>query len=707
VSDVSLDSSVLAADDHASHSHALKGLGMQSSGAHLPSPVAGSKAKAGRHRPSPPAAAAGAGAGAGPSSPHSHATWAPREATSTTLSPAAGAGQRSPGGLRASPRGAFKASSTQLAALPRGSRQSVGSGEEGVSNDAGASLQPQQRSSQGGGTARRGGTVARAMGSHHSRQASQDPGSDAATGGPGGAAWGNAPRGPSGDYDDPSASAQGAGGALTAAVRAVADRVQGMAFGNGRKDNTSAGSQGLPNSTGGSSLGGSSGLDPTSEGGRKREGRGGILEENSIDTVINHRFRSGGGAAGALSSSPPEPPQFPLTPAGALRRCAGHLTDFEQSEILDFPQIFYTGQGAKKVDGAPRSATLNHGYDDDRGDYTVVEHDHIAYRYEVLGILGKGSFGQVLRCMDHKRGQEVAVKVIRNKKRFHHQALIELKILEHLRHRDPENKHNVVHLLEYCYFRSHLCISFELLSINLYDFLKCNHFQGLPVALIRRFAIQTLMSLRFLRRLKIIHCDLKPENILLRHPNKSAVTVIDFGSSCFEEEKVYTYIQSRFYRSPEVMLGAPYSTAIDMWSLGCILAELYTGYPLFPGENEQEQVQCIMEIMGLPPPALLSQASRKKTFFDSQGNPRLVANSKGKKRHPGTKQLAQVLRCNDPSFLSFLEGCLEWDPRVRMTPEDALRHPWILEGSSTYKQGQRDGGGREGYGGGSSQLPPI
>lgn len=108
--------------------------------------------------------------------------------------------------------------------------------------------------------------------------------------------------------------------------------------------------------------------------------------------------------------------------------------------------------------------------------------------------------------------------------------------------------------------------------------------QGLSLGLIRRFAVQILVSLKFLRSLHIIHCDLKPENILLKQPNRSAVKVIDFGSSCLEDERLYTYIQSRFYRAPEVILGLPYSTAIDMWSLGCILAELYTGYPIFPGE---------------------------------------------------------------------------------------------------------------------------
>jgi dual specificity tyrosine-phosphorylation-regulated kinase 2/3/4 len=82
-----------------------------------------------------------------------------------------------------------------------------------------------------------------------------------------------------------------------------------------------------------------------------------------------------------------------------------------------------------------------------------------------------------------------------------------------------------------------------------------------------------------------VHCDLKPENILLKEYNKSGIKMIDFGSSCFEQETLYTYIQSRYYRAPEITLGLPYSHQIDIWSAGCILAELTTGVPLFPGEN--------------------------------------------------------------------------------------------------------------------------
>ena len=282
-------------------------------------------------------------------------------------------------------------------------------------------------------------------------------------------------------------------------------------------------------------------------------------------------------------------------------------------------------------------------------------------------------------------------------------------MLEHVRHRDPRAKYNVVRLREYMYFRSHLCISFDLLSINMYDFLKRNHFQGLPVPLIRRFAVQIIVSLRYLKALRILHCDLKPENILLRHPSKSAITVIDFGSSCYEDERVYTYIQSRFYRCPEVMLGLPYSTAIDMWSLGCILAELYTGYPIFPGDSEADQMLCIMEIMGVPPPEMISRAPRAKHFFTPEGEPKIVPNTKGRIRTPGTKKLGHVLRCEDPVFLSFLRGCLHWDPDLRLTPDEAMKHPWFYAMRQENPTLAKEGGGLNppGSGGGAPRLPPI
>jgi len=397
--------------------------------------------------------------------------------------------------------------------------------------------------------------------------------------------------------------------------------------------------------------------------------------------------------------------EMPMTPAKVLKYHMEDLTEYEQGEILDFPQIWYFGAGAPKIRGTS-AATNNHSYDDERGDYTVVMHDHIYYRYEVMNPLGKGSFGQVVRSFDFKNNGSVALKMVRNKKRFHHQALVEVKILEHIRERDLESTSNVVHMMDYFYFRNHLCITFELLSINLYEFIKNNNFQGVSLGLIRRFAIQLLAALRFLRKQHIIHCDLKPENVLLKNPTKSGIKVIDFGSSCFEDERVYTYIQSRFYRSPEVILGIPYDTAIDMWSFGCILAELYTGYPLFPGENEVEQLACIMELSGVPPMKILEGAPRIKMFFDPNGNPRLVPNSRGKTRRPGSKDLQAVLRTSEGKFVDFLQGCLRWDAKERFTPDDALQQEWILE---CYAKHARDGGGAAAQGGpsgaSSSRMP--
>jgi dual specificity tyrosine-phosphorylation-regulated kinase 2/3/4 len=109
------------------------------------------------------------------------------------------------------------------------------------------------------------------------------------------------------------------------------------------------------------------------------------------------------------------------------------------------------------------------------------------------------------------------------------------------------------------------------LNKNLYEFIKETNFSGFSLDLIRRFAIQILQALHFFKRQKIIHCDLKPENILLKEENKSGIKVIDVGSGCFEGKQIYTYIQSRFYRAPEIILGVKYTTAIDMWSFGCIL----------------------------------------------------------------------------------------------------------------------------------------
>ncbi|KAF9189561.1 hypothetical protein BGZ51_009456 [Haplosporangium sp. Z 767] len=411
---------------------------------------------------------------------------------------------------------------------------------------------------------------------------------------------------------------------------------------------------------------------------------------SSISNPINPYPAAAGHSNGSLygQMEPKSPraassgvsPFPPLSPYAALKLYAPYLSMYERAEIGEYPQVYYVGQNCRhKKPASMEASNSNFGYDDERGDYLIVTHDHLMYRYEVLDMLGKGSFGQVAKCYDHKTGEYVAIKIIRNKKRFHCQAVVEVKILDNLNKWDPDAKHNLIRMTDKFYFRNHLCIATELLSMNLYEFIKSNSFQGFSLGLIKRFCTQLLQSLDLLSKHSVVHCDLKPENILLKHATKSSIKVIDFGSSCLENEKVYTYIQSRFYRSPEVILGMSYNMAIDMWSLGCILAELYTGYPLFPGENEQEQLGCIMEIQGVPGKYLVEKSSRKKVFFDPLGNPKLVVNSKGKKRRPGSKTLGQALKCNDPLFLDFISRCLIWDPEKRMKPREGLQHEWISD----------------------------
>lgn len=127
-----------------------------------------------------------------------------------------------------------------------------------------------------------------------------------------------------------------------------------------------------------------------------------------------------------------------------------------------------------------------------------------------------------------------------------------------------------------------------------------------------------------------------------------------------------------------------------MWSLGCILAELFTGYPLFPGENEQEQLACIMEIFGPPDKHLVERCTRKKLFFDSVGKPRVTVSSKGRRRRPSSKTLSQALKSEDEAFLDFISRCLRWDPDRRLKPQEAISHPFITNQSMNQRPGIPD-----------------
>ncbi|MGH0188589.1 UNVERIFIED_CONTAM: hypothetical protein FKN15_030536 [Acipenser sinensis] len=315
------------------------------------------------------------------------------------------------------------------------------------------------------------------------------------------------------------------------------------------------------------------------------------------------------------------PPTFRDPASAPLRKLSVDLI----KTYKHINEVYYTKKKRRAQHVPPEDSSTkkerkvyNDGYDDDNYDYIVKNGEKWLDRYEIDSLIGKGSFGQVVKAYDHHEQEWVAIKIIKNKKAFLNQAQIELRLLELMNKHDTEMKYYIVHLKRHFMFRNHLCLVFELLSYNLYDLLRNTNFRGVSLNLTRKFAQQLCTALLFLAtpELSIIHCDLKPENILLCNPKRSAIKIVDFGSSCQLGQRIYQYIQSRFYRSPEVLLGMPYDLAIDMWSLGCILVEMHTGEPLFSGSNEVDQMNKIVEVLGVPPSHMLDQAPKARKYFD-------------------------------------------------------------------------------------------
>lgn len=166
---------------------------------------------------------------------------------------------------------------------------------------------------------------------------------------------------------------------------------------------------------------------------------------------------------------------------------------------------------------------------------------------------------------------------------------------------DIDDTKNIVRLLNTFTHGKHSCLVFEKLQDDLYSILKKRHFKPFSLTIIKSITYQLMNTLVYLadKNVNIIHCDIKPENILLQKDHQASVKLIDFGSSCSSSKTMYTYIQSRYYRSPEILLGLHYNTQIDIWSLGCVMAELFTGNPLFPGTSSQDQMSRIYIILEL------------------------------------------------------------------------------------------------------------
>eukprot|EP01137_Pigoraptor_chileana_P020411 Opistho-2@82755 len=410
-------------------------------------------------------------------------------------------------------------------------------------------------------------------------------------------------------------------------------------------------------------------------------------------------------AAAALpNSAAPSVFSYGSTASGLRDRRTAPLTRLSVDLINTYKHINEVYYAAKKRRQAQQQEEAqqkkerklnNDGFDDENYDYIVRNGEVWMGRYETSNLIGKGSFGQVIKAFDRLTNEHVAIKIIKNKRPFYSQALTEIKLLEHLNRADPADENMVVRLKGHFVFRNHLCLVFEMLSYNLYDLLRNTNFQGVSLNLVRKFGHQILTCLRFLAstEINIIHCDLKPENILLRNPKRSAIKIIDFGSSCYAGERIYQYIQSRFYRSPEVLLGLPYSVSIDVWSLACILVEMHIGEPLFSGQNEQDQLLKITEVLGVPPAPMLEKSPRGKKYFwkRPEGGYRPKFPSTGQDyKIPGSRRLADIVMANGRRaeeanhtiadyalFTDLITRMLDYDPVSRITPAAALLHPFF------------------------------
>lgn len=254
-------------------------------------------------------------------------------------------------------------------------------------------------------------------------------------------------------------------------------------------------------------------------------------------------------------------------------------------------------------------------------------------KYKIVDYIGQGTFGQVVKCVNLQTQTEHAIKIIKNKSDYTIQGLVEIKIL-HKMHTDPSiseyEKMHLIQMQDFFVFRDYLCIVFELLDKTLYDLISSTA-EGLPLGHVREYTRQILEALVTFKNANLIHCDLKPENILLSKDGQN-LKLIDFGSAAFNQHQVYTYIQSRYYRAPEVLLGSyrpdsqtnygneikpspAYCQSIDMWSLGCTAIELFIKTPIFPGKYDYDQMLKIMEFCGLPPISYIHYSVNRDRFF--------------------------------------------------------------------------------------------
>ncbi|XP_076282942.1 glycogen synthase kinase-3 beta isoform X4 [Lasioglossum baleicum] len=304
--------------------------------------------------------------------------------------------------------------------------------------------------------------------------------------------------------------------------------------------------------------------------------------------------------------------------------------------------------------------------------------------YTDTKVIGNGSFGVVFQAKLCDTGEMVAIKKVLQDKRFKNRELQIMRRLEHC---------NIVKL-KYFFYSSgdkkdevYLNLVLEYIPETVYKVAR--HYskskQTIPISFIKLYMYQLFRSLAYIHSLGICHRDIKPQNLLL-DPETGVLKLCDFGSAkhLVKGEPNVSYICSRYYRAPELIFGAiDYTTKIDVWSAGCVLAELLLGQPIFPGDSGVDQLVEIIKVLGTPTRDQIREMNPNYTEFKF---PQI-------KSHPWQK----VFRARTPpEAMELVARLLEYTPSLRMTPLQACAHSFFNE---LREQGTRLPNGRE--------LPPL
>lgn len=337
------------------------------------------------------------------------------------------------------------------------------------------------------------------------------------------------------------------------------------------------------------------------------------------------------------------------------------------------------------------------GFEDFKN-YQVIINDLIAGRYRIIQSLGSGNFSQVVHCIDEVTNNKVCIKIIENNKETVDQALDEIKMLRFLKANHNLDSKNIVNYFDCFYHKEHLFIVTELLRDNLNVFL--NYQQGthskayFTMGRIQKLAHQILTGLEAMHALNVIHGDIKPANIVVKSYSECLFKIIDFGSASFVHDTHSSYAQHRNYRAPEVILGFHYNCKVDLWSLGCVLFEVFTGKVLFDCNTVQEFLAKVIGICGQLPSDYYKHGRHSRKYFskenliflecaDSFSNPK--GNKKLKYFMPKKTSLKNRMKCKDLVFIDFIRSLLTPNKCDRPSASQALQHPFITE--TRYKDG--------------------